>query len=518
MDEIKKIKGGSFKTLNLNKNLLYNIPFSNPTPIQRKIIPLILKHKSVLGIGRTGSGKTYCYLIPTLQRALENENILIIVPTRELITQVKRNIKYLSRNINIPGTIEVITPYQFTSRSFDLLVVDEIDRILEEKDLRKEFENINEKLECQKIFFSATKPDIHLDMEIVEVDNKINENIKYKFYYIPSISKESVLLNILFSSKADLFKLDLSNSKDVSSSKLDSKDVSSTKDLDSNIIYSSKPDLTNLDINKSNKDHDKLDQISNNKIVIFVGTKYTVDYLLEILKDFNYKSKGIYSSMDTQARLKNYKDFINNKFNILIVTDLAARGLDIPLLDTVINYDLSDDRTFIHRVGRIRGTGTAYSFVTYQDIFHFYNIQETYLKNVELGTLPSKILDKYNVEKYLYLKNKTTKGYEKCLKFRNKVCVPEEYKNKINEIEIHSDFKTKELLNNKLQKHFNKKKIKEKKIEEDNKFRDQFYIPYNRKDSKIYSSVFGVMKDDYVKEKREKYNYKRARTKTRSKL
>lgn len=459
----KKIKGGSFKTLNLHKQLLYNIPFINPTPIQRKIIPMILEHKSVMGIGRTGSGKTFCYLIPAIQKALENKNILILVPTRELINQVNRNIKYLTRNIELDGIIEVNTPGRFNYENknikIDLLVVDEIDRIIEEKDLKQEFNIINDKLECQKVFFSATKPDIHVDCKIIEVDAKINDNINYNFYYLPSISKESVLLNTLHSLK-------ISNNK-------------------------------------------------GNKVIIFVSTKYTVDYLLEILKDYNYLCRGIYSSMDNQARIGNFKDFSKGLFNILIVTDVAARGLDIPLLDVVINYDLSDERTFLHRVGRIRGAGVCYSFVTYNDIFHFFNIQETHLKDIEIGLVPNDILDEYDLSKYLPLKAKTEKGYEKCLKFRSKVSVPEEYKDKISTFTVHKNFKIKESLCMKLQKHFNKIKKEEnitvKDIDVINKYKDQFYIPYNRKDSKIHSSAFGVMKDDYILEKKEKFKYKRAK-------
>ncbi|KAK6089196.1 hypothetical protein P3W45_001823 [Vairimorpha bombi] len=493
----KKIKGGSFKTLNLNKQLLYNIPFTNPTPIQRKIIPLILEQKSVMGIGRTGSGKTYCYLIPAIQKALSNKNVLILVPTRELVNQVNRNKKYLTRNIELEGEIEVTTPGRFNNenRNFkvDLFVVDEIDRIIEENDLKKEFDILNDTLECQKVFFSATKPDIHVDCKIVEVDAKINENVEYTFYYMPSISKESVLLNTLQNMKKN-------------------KLIEVQKETEKIGKFNLKKKSKSIKI--SSKDKNDI-HIFKNKIIIFVSTKYTVDYLLEILSAYNYTCRGIYSSMDNQARLVNYKDFTNGFFNILVVTDVAARGLDIPLLDVVINYDLSDERTFLHRVGRIRGMGSCYSFVTYNDIFHFFNIQETYLKDVEIGLVPSNILDEYDLSKYLYLKAKTEKGYEKCLKFRSKVSVPDEYKDKINKMELHTNFRVKDSLCMKLQKHLNKSKkkeiIKQSDTEDGSKFRDQFYIPYSRKDSKIHSSAFGVMKDDYVIEKKEKFKYKRAR-------
>ncbi|EOB12133.1 ATP-dependent RNA helicase DDX54 [Nosema bombycis CQ1] len=437
--------------MNLNPDLLKNIPYNNPTPIQRKIIPMILERKNVMGIGRTGSGKTMCYLIPSIQKALENIKTLIIVPTRELMSQVKRNLKFISRNLDIENMIEVNTAGRYENTDVGFFVVDEVDRMLEEPDLKREFEFLNNKLECQKAFFSATKPDIHLDIKMIEVDNKLNENIKHYFFYVQSISKEAALLHFLNQER---------------------------------------------------------------KTIVFVGTKYTVDYLLEVLHGHKIEAKGIYSSMDNGARHLNLKGFAKGDFNVLIVTDLAARGLDIPVLDTTINYDLCDERTFVHRVGRVRGMGEQYSFVSYNDVFHFFNIQETYLPDVEIGTIPQDILDQYDISKFIHAKAKTIKGYEKCLKFRRKVSCPDEYKDKIANFKVHSIFENKSTLSQKLTQFYNSKTVPREKIEtKENKFKDQTFIPYSRKDSRIHSSAFAVMKDDYVKERKEKFGYKRAKGK-----
>lgn len=453
--EDKKIKGGSFKTMNLNFNLLKNIPYQNPTPIQRKIIPMILEKRSVMGIGRTGSGKTMCYLIPSVQKALEGIKTLVIAPTRELMAQIKRNLKYISRNLDIENMIEISTVGRYENTDVGFFVVDEVDRILEEPDLRREFEFLNSKLECQKAFFSATKPDIHLDIKMVEVDNKMNENIKHFFFYLPSISKEAALLHVL------------------------------------------------------NKER---------KTIIFVATKYSVDYLLEVLDGYKIQAKGIYSSMDNGARHLNLKGFAKGDFNTLVVTDLAARGLDIPVLDTTISYDLCDERTFIHRIGRVRGMGEQYSFVSYNDVFHFFNIQETYLPDVEIGTIPQEILDEYDVSRFIYAKAKTEKGYEKCLRFRRKVSVPDEYKDRIANFKVHSMFEKKDSLSHKLSEFYNSKIKPREKVEvKENKYKDQTFIPYSRKDTRIHSSAFAVLKDDYVKERKEKFGHKRARMQSKGK-
>lgn len=446
MKESAKVKGGSFKTMNLDYKLLRNISFGNPTPIQRKTIPLILEKRSLMGVGRTGSGKTLCYTIPAIQRALSKEKTLIIVPTKELVTQVRRVLKGLTKGLEDAWKfIEVSTPGSIEETKVDMLVVDEIDRILEEPNLRSIFMHINEELMCQKIFFSATLPDHPLNIKIVEIERKINDTIKHVFFYVPSESKEAALLRVLDNSS---------------------------------------------------------------KTIVFVATRYAVELLLEILRRNNLEARGIYSSMDDDARRMNFKGFNTSRFNILVVTDVAARGLDIPYLDTVVNYDLCDERTFLHRVGRVRGMGVQYSFVTYTDVFHFFNIQETYLPEAEIGTIPQEHLDTYDFSEFESLRSIANKGHQKCLSFRRKVSVPPEYKERIGRFRTHPMFERKETLLDQL-KEVNSRKIpvaKEDPIGDKN-YRDQTFIPYTRKDSKIHSSAFGVVKDDYIVERREKFEF-----------
>ncbi|KAG5860120.1 ATP-dependent RNA helicase [Encephalitozoon hellem] len=454
MEKSIKIKGGSFKTMGLDYRLLRNISYENPTPIQRKTIPLVLERRSLVGVGRTGSGKTLCYLIPAVQRAVEGERTLVMVPTKELATQVRRVLKKLSRGMeNVWKLIEINTPGNIQSTNVDLLVVDEIDRILEEPSLRAVFDKISEELACQKIFFSATLPDHPLNMKVVEIEAKINETVKHFFFYIPSESKEAALLRILDKTK---------------------------------------------------------------KTIVFVATKYAVELLLEILNKNNFESRGIYSSMDDEARRANFRDFNTSSAGILVVTDVAARGLDIPCLDTVVNYDLCDERTFLHRVGRVRGMGVQYSFVTYTDVFHFFNIQETYLPNVEIGTIPQEYLDVYDLDEFEHLRSVASRGHQKCLEFRRKVSVPGEYKDKIKMFKTHSMFEHRETLLDKLKEMNSKKALceREKERPENKEYRDQEFIPYARKDSRIHSSAFGVAKDDYIRERKEKFSFSMMKKKT----
>lgn len=438
------MKGGSFKTMDLDVRLLRNIPHDNPTPIQRKTLPMALEKRSLMGVGRTGSGKTLCYLIPAVQRAVGGERTLVIVPTKELVTQVRRMLSGLTRGMDrVRELIEISTPGMIENARVDLLAVDEIDRILEEPGLRQVFQAINEELMCQKIFFSATLPDHPLNIKVVEIETKINENIKHVFFYVPSESKESALLHVL----------------------------------------------------------DR-----NRKTIVFVATRYAVELLLEILGNNNIRARGIYSSMDDEARALNFRDFNASRFNTLVVTDVAARGLDIPYLDTVVNYDLCDERTFLHRVGRVRGMGVQYSFVTYTDVFHFFNIQETYLPGVEIGTVPQDLLDVHDFGEYGDLRRAAEKGYQRCLEFRRKVSVPAEYKEWIGQFGAHSMFATKSSLLDQL-RGMHRRETPRTEAVESREFRDQVFIPYTRKDSRIHTSAFGVAKDDYIVERREKFEF-----------
>jgi len=439
------LRGGSFKTLGLDRKLVYNIPFNTPTPIQRKTLPCILEGKSIMGIARTGSGKTLCYLLPAIQRAINGENSLILLPTKELVCQVKRIYKRLTFKVDVAGSVEITTLREMDAKDIHFLVVDEIDRVLEEKSLLAHFEKISEGLECQKVYFSATLPNQPVDAKIIQIDNKIPETIKHTFLFVPGECKDAALVSILDEGR---------------------------------------------------------------KSIIFTATKYGVDYVLSAMQKYGFYGKGIYSSMDDEARKANFEKFLRGEFNFLVVTDVAARGLDIPHLDVSISYDLSDEKTFVHRVGRVRGMGFQFSLVTYSDVFHFFNIRETHLPNVEIGTVPQHVLDTYEFSNLSDLKFSATRGYQRCLDFRSKVSVPSDFKLDIDSFKVHSRYATKDTLASQIKTLKARKPVKIEENKEENRFKDQFYIPYSRKGMKSHSSAYGISKDDYRKEIREKIRRK----------
>lgn len=205
--------------------------------------------------------------------------------------------------------------------------------------------------------------------------------------------------------------------------------------------------------------------------------------------------------MDDEARKEHFVDFMSGKIKILIVTDVAARGIDIPQLEISISYDLSDEKTFVHRVGRVRGMGEQHSFVTYSDVFHYFNIKETHLPKAEIGTIPQNLLDRYDLSDLDHLKFCSMRGYQRCLDFRRKVSVPTEYKALIDNFEVHPVFKIKETLADQIKKH-NARKIEIAPVVEKKSFKDQFYIPYSKNENKTHSSAFAISKDDYMREQK----------------
>ncbi|KAF7683965.1 ATP-dependent RNA helicase DDX54 [Astathelohania contejeani] len=522
---MQSIKGGSFKTLGLHPKLLHNIHFPNPTPIQRKAIPPILNYEDIIGVARTGSGKTLCYLIPTVQRVLTHKtNAIILLPTRELASQVFRVLSKLTKNIKVecesmigglinetrkgetkiadfskdfeqiekfktsPGRILCATLGRLRhildemniSLPLELLVIDEVDRIVESNmyaDLLSLLDRFSSK---NTILFSATLPKQILSIPnlcptLIQIDNQLSSTLKNFFFYVPSVNKEQALVW-----------------------------------------------LTRQGV----------------RTMVFCGSRHTCEWLVSILSGYNIRCASIYSSLDQSERTKRLKRFAEKaELDVLVVTDLAARGLDLPSLDRVINYDLPDEKVFLHRVGRVARNGRPgeqYSFVTSEDIYMFANIKQSlFAGNIEIGRIPQEILDEFIIEEN-ELKQCSVNGDKKVRKYRGKVCVPGDFV--IKEFGIHSMFLSGEdkslqsqlgivrggLIKDRLLKggliknrkiDGNNKDMSSKNIDDisskdmkdskKNDYKDQFYIPYKSK-SALYSSAFSVCKDEEEETKKKK--------------
>ncbi|WVR04397.1 hypothetical protein IAU60_001399 [Kwoniella sp. DSM 27419] len=361
--------GAQWQALNVNDNVIKSLmqrKFKSPTPIQRAAIPPALSSppRDILGMARTGSGKTLAYLIPLLQRlgsthvSITSPRALILCPSRELAVQIFSVGKDLARGMSkgknkdgenlkwalIIGGEGLDEQFEKMSSSPDVIIATPGRFLHVAVEMRYDLR--------------------HLQMMIYdEADSRL-----------PSTRQNLLFSATLPSSVAEFAKAGLINPLLI---RLDSEDKIS-------------PDLEMrfLAIKPSEKDA-ALCLLIRDAAIVFVSTKHHVDYVSELLKTSGYRTSHIYSSLDQSARQQQLHHFRNHLSDILVVTDVAARGLDIPVMDHVINYDFPPGpRVFVHRVGRTARAGrkgNAWSLVTKDDWPYLFDLQ-TFLGSSRIGT------------------------------------------------------------------------------------------------------------------------------------
>ncbi len=399
-------KGGGFQALGLNANLLKAITrkgYSVPTPIQRKTVPLILNDKDVVGMARTGSGKTAAFIIPMIEKLKAHSQrvgarALIMSPSRELALQTLQVVKEMGRGTDLKtvllvggdsleeqfatmaGNPDVIiaTPGRFlhlkVEMNLDLssiryVVFDEADRLFE-MGFAAQLTEILHALPAsrQSLLFSATLPKSLVEfaraglqdpvLVRLDADSKISPDLQSVFFTVKSSEKEGALLHIL----QDVIKvptgLDLS------------------KDADDEDDQAKNPKKRKRDSEHPRRPRNTP---SPHSTIIFAATKHHVEYLAQLLRLAGYPVSHIYGSLDQIARKNQVQAFRSGYTNILVVTDVAARGIDIPVLANVINYDFpSQPKIFVHRVGRTARAGQkgwSYSIVHDADAPYLLDLQ-----------------------------------------------------------------------------------------------------------------------------------------------
>lgn len=350
VEEKPYVPTNSFSDFVINDRLKKNVlryGYNQPTPIQDESIPHILKGKDIVGIANTGTGKTAAFVIPLLNKIFENKNqkVLIMAPTRELAIQINqeltkfayglsifsvcvvggmpiyRQINELHRGchfvIGTPGRIkDLVERRSIDLNQFQTIVLDEADRMLDMgfiNDMRFLMKGMPK--ERHTLFFSAT-----LSPEIKKIINEfLNDPV--------SISVKT---------------------RDTAHS------------VDQDVIYvKNGPKLEIL--------HNLLIKPEFNKVLIFGRTKHGVEKLSVMLSDRGFKAESIHGDKNHSQRQRALSQFKDNRSQILVATDVAARGLDIPNVSHVINYELpSTYEDYIHRIGRTGRagkTGKALTFV-----------------------------------------------------------------------------------------------------------------------------------------------------------
>ena len=395
----------SFYEYNLSDNLnksLKTLGFKNPTEIQSKTIPIALKRHDILASAETGSGKTAAYLIPLIHHisTLGNISGLILTPTRELAQQVIDVSKSL---VGYKSKIETALIVGGASMNNQLRQLKKRPKIIVGTPGR-----INDHLEKRTLnlkyfnFFVLDEADRMLDMGFEDQVEKIIRFLPSKrqtLLFSATLPKEI----IKFSSKY------LNNPK-----RADVKENNVIKTQIKQKILNTKTEL---------KYNQLVDEIALRKgsILIFVRTKYSTEKLKKRLMKDTVKSSALHGDLRQNKRSRILKDFRDDKFRILIATDIASRGLDVPHIEHVINYDLPQvPEDFIHRIGRTARAGSvgeAVSFITPNDKRMWKSIENLMeeLKNPEQVPENKKV-----VQKEFKKRNRNRKRNSKSRKYYQK--------------------------------------------------------------------------------------------------
>ncbi len=336
--------------------------YETPTPIQTQAIPPVLEGHDVMGLAQTGTGKTAAFALPILQRLIDAgepakgaPRTLVLAPTRELALQIQETFITLGKQAGIRSSVVIggvgmhpqIKAFNFSRvivacpgrlvrlfekgvslRGIDTLVLDEADRMLDMGFL-PDIKRIIKKLprQRQNLLFSATMPKdirvlaekILVNPKTVQVANTVPvETIGHAYYNTKNNRKTELL-------------------------------------------------------------YDLLDQTDHDSVLIFTRTKYKARNLSRKLTKDGFESTFLQGNMSQSQRQKALNGFRKGQFNIMVATDIAARGIDCDCISHVINYDMPDTaETYTHRIGRTGRagrSGQAVSFVTHDDKIPVHSIE-----------------------------------------------------------------------------------------------------------------------------------------------
>lgn len=366
-----------FQDFSLDSRVLAGIKsvgFTEPTPIQEQAIPVTLQGKDVLGLAQTGTGKTAAFVLPILHQLstgpLRRTRVLIMTPTRELAQQIDQEIRSFSGKLRVrsmtiyggvgkrsqikqlkQGTeIVVACPGRLLDlhgeghvdlSAIETLVLDEADRMCDMgflPDIRRIIKQLPQKR--QTLFFSATMPDdirklvsemMHKPVT-VQVDNIAPaKTVDHAIYPVTNQMKKQALFSMLEGERTG-------------------------------------------------------------QVLIFTRTKYRARNLARDLSKRNYRATALQGNMSQNKRDVAIKGFRKGKYDIMVATDIAARGIDVASITHVINFDMPDTvEAYTHRIGRTgraEQTGDAYTFAVPDDASMVRKIERLLKEPLERKRLP----------------------------------------------------------------------------------------------------------------------------------
>jgi ATP-dependent RNA helicase DeaD len=368
-----------FKDLELSKEIqmaVKDMGFEEATPIQIQSIPYMLEGKDVIGQAQTGTGKTAAFGIAALERIYPGNKGLqavILCPTRELAIQVSEELKKLSKYkkgieilpiyggqpidrqiralrrgvqiiIGTPGRVmDHMERRTLKMDGVKIIVLDEADEMLD-MGFREDIETIMRKIpkERQTILFSATMPRAILDLTKKYQTKPQMIKLEHKEMTVPNV--EQFYFEVKLQAKPEVL---------------------------SRLI-----DLNDLKLS-----------------LVFCNTKRRVDELVETLKARGYLADGLHGDLQQRQRDAVMSKFRKREIEILVATDVAARGIDVGDIEAVFNYDIPmDDEHYLHRIGRTARAGKAgraFNFVTGREVYRIKQIQQFTKTKIIARKVPS---------------------------------------------------------------------------------------------------------------------------------
>ena len=351
-----------------------SIGYRTPTPIQKEAIPVVLQGRDILGLAQTGTGKTAAFVLPILQRLSQGPRgkvrALIVAPTRELAEQIHQEIVKLARDTKIRSVtiyggvskgpqlaalrrgveIVVACPGRLLDHVdagainlgyVEMLVLDEADRMCDMgflPDIRRIIRQVPEKR--QTLFFSATMPkDIRALADSILDDPKTvqigaiapAETVSHALYPVPEDRRKELLIAMLR-------------------------------------------------------------RTSTGRVLIFTRTKHRARSLAVYMKKHGYRAAALQGNMTQNQRQQAINGFRNGKIDMLVATDIAARGIDVSKISHVINFDMPGTaNAYTHRIGRtgrIGRSGEAFTFAVRGDGLMIRQIEKTLGTRIERRRLP----------------------------------------------------------------------------------------------------------------------------------
>ena len=373
----------TFQDLNLPASLqkaIDELGFTNPTPIQSKAFPYVMSGRDVMGIAQTGTGKTFAYLLPILKQwkfqKTDTPRVLILVPTRELVVQVKEELdkltKYMSvRSLAVYGGVNINTQKTAVYDGLDI-VVGTPGRVMDlALDNVLRFDNI------QKLV-------------IDEFDEILNLGFRVQLVSILSMMK-SKRQNIMFSATMTEEVDDVLDEFFEFPEEVSLAPSGTPIEKIEQRLYKTPNFLTKLNIVK----HFLADE-AYSRILLFVNSKRLADFVLEHLEeDFPDQFGAIHSNKTQNYRLNTMELFQNGTLRGLVTTDIMARGLDISDITHVINLQLPETpEQYIHRIGRTGRAdkeGIAITMVSPKEEEEFLEIELLMNKEVEVFDIPEEV-------------------------------------------------------------------------------------------------------------------------------